>query len=346
MSAARAIALVAILLAGLACALPAAAETRTFRDWTASCDDGGACQATTSSRVDSADYLILMRTGTPDSRWNLGFSTNGALADRNRPVNVRVDGGPAATLAPVTGYEAFGAPQDFFIANPGAGRRIFDEMAGGAAMRVEYIDVSGSAHDLDFSLSGLSASLLWIDERQGRLGSPRLVSAPEHLAPAEPVDEAGHIAAAGLPARLMEMHARITECESSDSELIRSIDPVIAALSDTATLYALPCSVGAYQAFYRLYVVERGEIGGIRPLYFADYSESYGWTGTDMLASVEWDEASGTLTSFAKGRGLGDCGSIGSWVWKDYDFAMVEYQAHEQCDGTEPGDWEVVFSRR
>ncbi|HOV05013.1 MAG TPA: DUF1176 domain-containing protein [Kaistiaceae bacterium] len=325
---------------------PAGAETRTFEDWTANCDEAGACTATSPSLASPADHLFVARAATGKADWNLGFSTNAALADRDRPINIRVAGGAATTLRPASGYGPFAAPQDFYVTDPAAGTRIFAEMAAGAALRVEYVDIAGGAHDLDASLAGLSAALLWIDERQGRLDSPRRIAAPGHLAPAAAIDEGARIAAAGVPPLLAEAHARTSDCEALESELIAGVEPVIGALSDTATLYALPCTAGAYQVAYRLYVVERGEIGGIRPLYFADYSEDFGWRGTDLLMSVAFDAETATLTSFAKGRGLADCGTAGTWVWRDFDFALVEFRAKDTCDGTPPQDWPRVFPQR
>ena len=324
----------------------AGAETRTFKDWTANCDEAGACAATSPSLANPADDLFVARAGTGEADWNLGFSTNAALADRDRPINIRVSGGAATTLRPASGYGPFAAPQHFYVTDPAAGTRIFAEMAAGEALRVEYVDIAGGAHDLDASLAGLSGALLWIDERQGRLESPRRVAAPGHLEPAAAIDEGARIAAAGVPPLLAETHARTSDCEALGSEFLSGIEPVIGALSETATLYALPCTAGAYQVAYRLYVVERGEIGGIRPLYFADYSGNFGWRGTDLLMSVSFDAATGTLTSFAKGRGLADCGTAGTWVWRDFDFALVEFRAKDACDGTAPEAWPLVFPTR
>ena len=91
---------------------------------------------------------------------------------------------------------------------------------------------------------------------------------------------------------------------------MQDLDPVIARLSVTVRIAAVPCVRGAYN--FRLYRVETGEIGGIQTLYFADYTDSHGWSGTDILFNIDLDDT-GRLSAFAKGRGLGDCGSFGLW---------------------------------
>ena len=48
----------------------------------------------------------------------------------------------------------------------------------GAALDVTFTDDSGATGKAGFSLDGLTAALVWIDERQGRLGSERVAEAP------------------------------------------------------------------------------------------------------------------------------------------------------------------------
>lgn len=325
-------------------------DSRTFKDWRAACRPDGYCAAATyvNPGADDANADYILRIGRQpgaDRLWQIGFTTLAATADRDRPMNARVDGNPAITLRPVGGFEPLGAVNDFFVTEPALGDRILAAMAAGSRIRFEFLDVTGAPHDADFSLSGLSATLLWIDERQGRLKSPRRTERPDDIEPAPRLDKPAAIAAAGLPPALLDRHARESDCEALDSEFMANFEPVIGALSDTAMLYALPCTAGAYQVGYRLYVVESGEIGGIETLYFADYSESHGWTGTDLLFSLDYDPATKTLASFYKGRGIGDCGSTGRWRWVDYAFALEEFRATEDCEGRLSEDWPVVYQK-
>jgi hypothetical protein len=50
------------------------------------------------------------------------------------------------------------------------------------------------------------------------------------------------------------------------------------------------------------------------------------------------------LSAFYKGRGFGDCGTDGQWVWRDYAFRLLRYAAQDTCEGIRPEDWPVVFA--
>ena len=60
-----------------------------------------------------------------------------------------------------------------------------DRLMPGSALDVSFTDESGAATATTFSLTGLTAALIWIDERQGRLGSERVAEVPPYgLSPA------------------------------------------------------------------------------------------------------------------------------------------------------------------
>lgn len=339
----------ALLLAGAFTPVSASAAEKTVRDWTATCRDDGACSAVTvitSKNASAADYVLHFdRDGQAGSAFTLAIATSVHLMDRDRPIEIRIDDEAPLTLRPGRDYGPYGALNDFYITGKAALARLLPQMLAGNALRLSYLDVSGAPHDVDFSLSGLAAALLWIDERQDRVGEARIAAAPTHLAPAPHRAATDIVAAGGLPPQVLERHRIRSDCEDPESGVLREIAPIVAPLSKTAILYAIPCTAGAYNVSYRLYVVESGEIGGTSTLYFADYSDSHGWSGTDLLVNIDFDAKEKRLTSFYKGRGLGDCGSMGSWRWKDYAFAMEEFRAWSRCDGTRTAEkWPVVFS--
>jgi hypothetical protein len=70
-------------------------------------------------------------------------------------------------------------------------------------------------------------------------------------------------------------------------------------------------------------------------------------TATSDLMGTAFDQASLMLSTFSKGRGIGDCGT--SAVYK-YDansekFVLLEARLKEQCDGDSESDWPVVYSK-
>ncbi len=141
---------------------------------------------------------------------------------------------------------------------------------------------------------------------------------------------------------VFDRHVAESRCEDPDSVWMRHFAPVIAQLSKTAILYAIPCTAGAYNIAYRLYMRETGEIGGVETLYFATWSGDYGWGGTDLLFNINVDGP--RLSALYKGRGLGDCGTNAQWVWRDYAFRLVRYAAQDPCEGIPAENWPVVFA--
>jgi Protein of unknown function (DUF1176)/Invasion associated locus B (IalB) protein len=126
-------------------------------------------------------------------------------------------------------------------------------------------------------------------------------------------------------------------------------------MTDTTTLDAntrihiVPCQVAAYNVISKI-IIERRDDEGATSTYdlqsFADYSSLYGWTASDTLTNAFIIPDSGHLAHFHKGRGVGDCGSTGSWEWTGYLFAMVEYRVHEACDQSlMPDAWPIVYQR-
>ncbi len=52
------------------------------------------------------------------------------------------------------------------------------------------------------------------------------------------------------------------------------------------------------------------------------------------------------LSSFARGRGLGDCGVIADWAWDGGGFRLLGYTVMEECRGVPVDDWPVLYRAR
>ena len=160
-----------------------------------------------------------------------------------------------------------------------------------------------SPQEAEFSLAGLTAALIWIDEQQGRLGSERVASAaPYGLAPVY----AGETAAPDIPLALLDRHRADPDCEPLE-ELANGRDIVVDELDGGYTLYLLPCQSGAYNFGQKVYLGAGGDY--FDPQFFADYQAGIGWTGTPYLWNADYDPATKSISTFAKARGVGDCGT-------------------------------------
>lgn len=302
---------------------------------TITCDGKGYCSAMLRAKgdADKASQIVLTRGPDQRARWNVMFSTPGALADRDRAVSLSIDNGVDIPLRPGSDYDAFVRPSDFYLLSQSALDRLMLQIQNGHDLRLSYMDIAGAPHTDRFPLDGFSQSLAAIDGEQGRIVGDRRAGPPSGLPSAPRADKAGLIAADGVPPRLNELHAALGDCEAADGPGLAGKTPVIGGLSDTSMLYALPCFTSSVGTGYRLYEAERGEIGGLHRLLFAVYSDRLGWSGADTLFDVAFDPVAHRLT----GTLLDEtgCAEAGSWVWDASAFRLERLDRRAGCAGRE-----------
>lgn len=195
-------------------------------------------------------------------------------------------------------------------------------------------------HDPRFSLSGLSAALLWIDEKQGRVGSPRQAgNPPQGLTP---VDNFGDDQVT-VPPALIAFHRGQDDCEPLEDLMHNTLFSTI-DLGHGLVFHVVPCAGGSYNPSFAIY---RQVEGGFVRTAFADYSDETSWSATSQLFNVEWNAETRMLTSFFKGRGIADCGSIGEWRVRDGYLRLEKFFHKQECDGEgDPGDFPLVYEAK
>lgn len=328
--------LAAALLA-LCLALTAAAATaqdgatRAFGDWTSACTPSGYCSATTTAGVDGSEpparYVFTVGRHTEQSYWELSFAAFGPMPDPWSDFTLVVDGTPAVfSLSDAVG--AYGSDRHFYFLGDGA-QAVMDRLAPGTTIEVGFTDVDGAPHEIGFSLAGLTAALLWIDEQQRRVGAERVASAPPYgLVPVY----AGEVAP-DIPLALLNRHRADPECLPFE-ELANGRDFVVGDLGEGQTLYLIPCQSGAYNFAQKVYVGSSDD--DFEPQFFADYQADVGWLGTPYVWNADFDPETRTIHAFAKARGIGDCGTIGTWQWNGYLFQLTEMRARACSDDIDP----------
>ena len=321
-----------------------AAEPKRFGAFSVVCDEAKHCAASVQAvNPDKASVFVLSRSPESRARWTVLISTLGVLADRDRPVALSVDNGVDITLRPVSDYAPFVNPSDYYLVSQTTLDRLMLQVQRGHTLRFSFIDLAGVAHSDRFPLDGLAPALNEIDMQQGRIPGDRRAGPPIGLPEAPDVDVAAHLKAAGVPARLLELHLASAACEAPDAADIADAKPLIAPLSETATLYAIPCFRNASGLASRLYLIESGEIGGMAPLTFAGFSDRLGWYGVDVLTGVAYDAASRRLD--ATGADDHGCAFRGSWTFTDTAFRLDRLSAATQC-GDSAGGWKDVYPAR
>ena len=309
----------------IAVAIPAGPEAtpgemRTFRDWVVGCDNRLACTGVALG-PDGAEFptlrIVVMRPGGGALPRVIVDSNDGIAA----PVAITIDDKSIARGGTASDDGVVFAGED--------AQRLIDAIAQGKIGRI----VAGKTEDA-IALNGAAAALRYMDERQRLAGTTAALVArgkdrPTASPPALPivtrVRPAGR-AARPTPAQVNAMR-RAADCqiEFLDEAQTR---PEAHALGGGATLILLPCGAGAYNFMSAVFVIDRD--GTLRPATFD------GTTGIDPEAGgvpqlVNSGFGEGRLTSYAKGRGIGDCGVGQDFVWDGTRFRLIEQSEMTEC---------------
>jgi hypothetical protein len=341
--------LLAMALATLAA--PASAQAiKTFKAWTAVCDNLQTCSAFgyTEEGAGPDAFIRLVRAAGPDAAPQVILAEQtGEEAARITPVTWRiaVDGAFPAGLGAVvaTGSKTVDGERRVVLTPPQSARLL-------AALRNgSDINLTGGPAPIAISLAGSSAAMLWIDDRQGRVGTVtalatrgRKPASTVSAAPSPPIVRAApSITQAGLPAKLPKTILASPKLKDCDDPNAQAFEPTIARLGPGQVLWAVPCSAGAYNLLSVLLISD--ETGrGAREIKPPD-AQAPDPDADDKPMNIAYDPATRTLSSFAKGRGLGDCGSQSSWVWDGESFRLLDEVVMTDCRGVMSGDWPSLY---
>jgi hypothetical protein len=211
-----------------------------------------------------------------------------------------------------------------------AGDELTVHRAGGAAAKV--------------SLAGLTAALLYMDEQQKRLGTvtalQRLGSKPASAVPPVPALPQLRSASRNLPLAALLSEAEINRLRTKYECVAENKDwPGYGSeqypLDDKRGLLLLGCGAGAYNFTSIPFVFTREAKG--RQVALAAFDLKPRWTDGDAapsLVNAEWDPEGGVLTSFAKGRGIGDCGIGSDYAWDGERFRLINQIEMDECRGS------------
>jgi hypothetical protein len=154
-------------------------------------------------------------------------------------------------------------------------------------------------------------------------------------------------AATGKPAAaVLTKHKAIMGADECEAELEAQSETY--QLNASKQLVIIPCYMGAYQGSSRAYVVSNGtHIEQVMVLAHDESAKAV--TATLDLTSADYDEKTKTLSTFAKGRGIGDCGqaSQSKVIADEYTVTVktVQIVSKAECDGDFDKEWPVVFTQ-
>jgi len=309
-----------LFLAGLL-AGGAQAQSFTFKDWAVACDNTRHCEATgfQAEGADEPVQLWLARDAGPGTPVRARL----AAASGAGPLRLRLRG---FSTGPTGADDAL----------PAADVAAFLARAADAS----EAEVSDGKQRFVLSLAGLKAALLKMDEAQGRLGSvdalvrkgtrPATQALPPLPVPALP--------RAALPpprpadAALAAAVLRAVQPRDCWAELPDAEGPATAVLRVSATQLVVmrECLRGAYQGSSALWLAADKPPHAPRRLRLPMPGQAQG--SEDDMATMATLEG-GELSSWAKARGVGDCGESARWAWNGQGFALLEAAEAPLCRG-------------
>jgi len=338
-----------LLAAAAAGAAPHPSELKLFKDWAVGCDNVRACQAVALLHDQAADdglTMSLSRGAAPEAavRIVVGPPLGGS------------DGKTGVVALAVDGKRLPGR-----LAEGEAGTAV--DAAGTAALlaalrtgtKLEALGADGKSLGT-ISLAGASAALLYMDDRQQRIGTVTALARPgpkpaSAVPPAPPPPEIDVPPASAKPPRRMPLAMaaafRKKACDGGEPDDRQPAE--VYRLDATHTLALIPdhCDSGAYNAASLLYV--GGETGPWQPAP-DDLPGKKNAPGEDppLVYNAEWDAKGGTLDMFMKGRGLGDCGTRQSFAWDGARFRLIAQAQMDECRGSIEwiGTWRAKAVRR
>jgi hypothetical protein len=330
---------VAVLLAG---STPSQAFSVSEGTWSADCGADGCAMRTRNTEGDLL-FLIGIRNS---QTFSAGIRFSAPVADLSEAITLSTGGGYTSFL-PQDDYAVFGPAGDLYLIEPAKTARLVDQFGPATTLEVNYANAdpsTGQSGALQFSLSGFSAVYQAVKRELGTGSAKVAFAAPPGLERADMPPAAHHIsqgaapgaivsspAPDGIPQVVFDMHLRISDCEALSGGTLRGVAPQSARMTETAIIHAIPCIASAAGTTWRLYQIETGEIGGVRPLTLARYSPKFGWVGMLEPANVTLDPAAPGLTASRTGQGSDDCGYRGTWVYEDFDLKLVRFEAAARC---------------
>jgi len=211
----------------------------------------------------------------------------------------------------------------------------------GSELQITHVTRAGQS-TVPFSLSGIVAGSIFMDEAQGRVGQSDSIL----ILGEQPDDQISNSTTGEgleqidtinqLPAGVaLSFSSPAGRCYNPfDEEQPRALRGFKAKITDEVDLYGIPCGAGG--AYNQIVAFWAASGTYVTPLALPSINEGAPIAMMDAF-NASYDPEKRELTSFYKGRGLGDCGTYHRWAVSDIDignmFRLVEMLNKDDCDG-------------
>jgi len=347
---------VTLSLGALASSAPAVAKpvpnVFDHKDWIGVCDNTLRCTVMGLAPDDGASraYLSIARDGDPTAAAALKVVIYSDANIPSGPVHLRAEGFDS---------DIPGRWDDDSIVATSKDPALIASLARLGSGEAKAVTVSIGKASASLSLAGSAAALVWMDDRQGRLGSvtaltrkgPRPVTAmppapPVPLYVAAPKGSAAEIKPVVFPKALLA-RPELKDCDKA--QLAQTDERGAWRLGGDLILWAVPCQLGAYNLDSSFFLSDaRG--GAIRPapipfIATPDSTEA-GADQSFSLVNADFDPKTMILSAFEKARGVGDCGDLDRFVWDGKAFQPLEVDYMPECRGVSTEGWPAIARGR
>jgi hypothetical protein len=337
-----------------------------FRAWIVGCDNGRACRAYgfTAKEEDGADagaFLRVDRGADPMAELEVSLSVAADEPAAGTKVELSADGVKLGQLV-------FGDTLKGDIDIPGDTIRDAEvKKAVLAAIRkapklTMTVTPPGAAKPGDdpvsISLDGAMAAFAFMDEEQKRGGTVTALARPGDRPAASiptppplphfaPLPHGNWPAAPDALPREVAQAWKKSECaaehgaSADDSEQHR--------LGRDTILVIMSCGAGAYNGSSTFFLYRKSSEPHVERLSFEDPTrskEDIGAKTTTTLINSSFDDEKLDLAFFYKGRGIGDCGTAGTYRWDGHAFRPLILSMMPPCNGISSDGWITVWRTR
>ncbi|MEO1043950.1 MAG: DUF1176 domain-containing protein [Pseudomonadota bacterium] len=351
------LALLAAAQAQPASAGPQPGPNQGYDNWHIACDNIASCEANALAsdfRLDQPATLLIQRQAGQVGYFRVvvrlrdpDVARVGLLVDGRKLAEGEVDSDGRFIIAPSRALKAARA-----IAG-GRQATVVNATPGVAPIILARISLKGSAAalrrmDAEQGRTGTSDAIVARGRRSYR-GKAEILPVVTQIAPARFEKLPGRKAIRELAATSGCDEQRRNDDESFDDRA----QPLSQSDEEQVALVMIECGIGAYNVSALPYIARRDRSDDDAEWRFAPARFDYrpAWSANPdrpLLVNPYYNEQEGILGSYAKGRGLGDCGSGQSYVWDGDMFRLFEASAMDECRGVWqwPTVWRAYVQRR
>lgn len=341
-----------VLVGALASGQVFAQSVRLFTDWQGACDNLRSCAAMGMGPADgdSFGFIDIRRSGGRDADPQISLAFTFETELQELPLEITFD--------PPGGDNVFARDAKAEIGRDGLLRIELpkDKLTAfiAALRRAEFLrlrrldDAPANQSATVISLKGAIAALRWIDEQQQRAGGvTALVARGERAAGTIPAPPS--LPAIGRsPFQVQQIVGkaptnvaaqRKTACPDLGDDA--EGDEIGYQITPDAVLWQMPCSRAAYN-FASIYFLQT-RAGPPRLVQFEKPEGGALVRNMTEIVNGEFSEDDRSIFFFAKGRGLGDCGVRGAYVWDGRAFMLSNWQEMTACRGAPLDLWPIIW---